>query len=192
MNPIIEFENVEKRFKKTTAVDGLNLVVPEGRILALLGPNGAGKTTTIKTMLNLYQPDGGSVRVMGEDSRRLKPEHFQSIGYVSENQQMPEWMTVGGFLEYCRPMYPTWDAAFCERLREQFALPLGKKLKSLSRGMRMKASLLSSLVYRPKLVVLDEPFTGLDPLVRDEFIRGMLELTEEEGWTVFHLLARHR
>ncbi len=185
MNPIIEFDHMEKRFKKTKAVDGLNLDVPEGSILALLGPNGAGKTTTIKTMLNLYQPDAGSVRVFGEDSRRLKPDHFRSIGYVSENQQMPEWMTVGGFLDYCKPMYPTWDEAFCERLCDQFALPLGKKLKALSRGMRMKAALLSSLVYRPKLVVLDEPFTGLDPLVRDEFIRGMLELTEEAGWTVF-------
>lgn len=185
MKTMIEFDQLVKRFKRTTAVDGLSLSVPEGSILAFLGPNGAGKTTTIKTMLNLYQPDAGSVRVLGVDSRQLKPEQFRSIGYVSENQRMPEWMTVGGFLSYCKPMYPTWDDAFCERLREQFALPRDKKLKAPSRGMKMKAALLSSLAYRPKLVVLDEPFSGLDPLVRDEFIRGMLELTEEEGWTVF-------
>lgn len=185
MTNIIEFENTHKRFGKTKAVDGLDLEVPEGRILAFLGPNGAGKTTTIKTMLNLYQPDQGRAAVLGVDSRRLKPEQFRSIGYVSENQQMPEWMTVGRFLDFCKPMYPTWDDGFCNRLLEQFSLPRDKKLKELSRGMRMKAALLSSLVYRPKLVVLDEPFSGLDPLVRDEFIRGMLELTEQEGWTVF-------
>ena len=185
MTDIIEFDNMEKRFGKTEAVAGLNLKVPEGRILALLGPNGAGKTTTIKTMLNLHQPDAGSARVLGVDSRRLKAEHFRSIGYVSENQQLPEWMTVGAFIKYCKPMYPTWDDAFCKRLLSEFNLPLNKKLRALSRGMRMKAALLSSLAYRPKLVVLDEPFTGLDPLVRDEFIRGMLELTDQEGWTVF-------
>jgi len=185
MTNIIQFENMHKCFGKTAAVDGLDLEVPEGRILAFLGPNGAGKTTTIKTMLNLYQPDEGRVSVLGVDSRKLKPQQFRSIGYVSENQQLPEWMTVGGFLRYCKPMYPTWDDEFCSRLLKQFELPLDKKLKSLSRGMKMKAALLSSLVYRPKLVVLDEPFTGLDPLVRDEFIRGMLELTEQEGWTVF-------
>ena len=185
MSDIIEFKDVHKRFGRSTAVDGLNLKVPEGRILALLGPNGAGKTTTIKTMLNLYQPDRGSARVLGVDSRNLKPEQFRSIGYVSENQELPEWMSVGQYLNYCKPMYPSWDDAFCERLLKEFDLPINRKLKALSRGMKMKAALLSSLVYRPKLVVLDEPFTGLDPLVRDEFIRGMLELTEQEGWTVF-------
>ena len=93
MSDIIEFEDLHKRFGKTKAVDGLSLAVPEGRILALLGPNGAGKTTTIKTMLNLYQPDQGRASVLGVDSRRLRPEQFRSIGYVSENQQLPEWMT---------------------------------------------------------------------------------------------------
>lgn len=185
MNDIIEFDHLQKRFGRTEAVNGLTFTVPEGRIVAFLGPNGAGKTTTIKTMLNLFQPDGGSARVLGVDSRHLKPEQFRSIGYVSENQQLPEWMTVERFLAYCKPMYPTWDDDFCKRLMTQFELPPQTKLRALSRGMKMKAALLSSLVYRPKLVVLDEPFTGLDPLVRDEFIRGMLELTEEEGWTVF-------
>ena len=98
---------------------------------------------------------------------------------------MPEWMTVGQLVDFCRPMYPTWDNAFCAQLLRQFDLPLDRKLKSLSRGMKMKAALLTSLAYRPRLLVLDEPFTGLDPLVREEVIHGMLELTEEENWTVF-------
>jgi len=99
------------------------------------------------------------------------------IGYVSENMELPLWMTVKQFLDYCRPLYPNWDSDFEARLAREFDLPPATKLKDLSRGMRVKAALLSSLAYRPKLVILDEPFSGLDPLVRDEFIRGLLELT---------------
>ncbi len=104
---------------------------------------------------------------------------------MSENQALPDWMTVGQLLTFCRPFYPTWDEAFAARLLAQFQLPLSVRLRDLSRGMRVKASLLSSLAYRPRLLVLDEPFTGLDVLVRDEFIRGILELSEQERWTVF-------
>ncbi|MFO1489163.1 MAG: ABC transporter ATP-binding protein [Verrucomicrobiota bacterium] len=185
MKPIIEIRDLRKKFRKTVAVDGLNLTVPEGAVTAFLGPNGAGKTTTIKCLLNIHCPDAGSIEVMGVDSRRLDAKAFQQIAYVSENQELPLWMTVQQFMDYCRPMYPTWDPAFAAKLLKQFDLPTDAKLKALSRGMRMKAALLGSLAYRPKLVVLDEPFSGLDPLVRDEFIRGMLELTENEGWTVF-------
>ncbi|MBN2451625.1 MAG: ABC transporter ATP-binding protein [Lentisphaeria bacterium] len=185
MDPIIEIRGLRKTFRRTVAVEGLDLDVPEGAITAFLGPNGAGKTTTIKCVLNILAPDSGTIRVLGCDSRCLGPAQFCRIGYVSENQELPLWMTVDGFLAYCRAMYPSWDAGFEAKLRLQFDLPGCTKLGALSRGMRMKAALLSSLAYRPGLVVLDEPFTGLDPLVRDEFIRGLLELTEDEGWSVF-------
>lgn len=182
---MIQLQDLRKTFRHTHAVDGLTLTVPEGKVTAFLGPNGAGKTTTIQCLLGLHRPDGGTATVLGCDSRKLGPQQFVSIGYVSENTELPLWMTVASFLDYCRPLYPKWDRAFEQRLLKQFELPLKSKLKELSRGMRMKAALLSSLAYRPGLVVLDEPFSGLDPLVRDEFIRGLLELTEEEGWTVF-------
>jgi ABC-2 type transport system ATP-binding protein len=185
MNNIIETRDLNRRFHKTDAVDVLNLAVPEGSIFAFLGPNGAGKTTTIKLLMNILRPTGGSATVLGTDSTRLGPREFSQIGYVSENQQMPEWMTVGQLIAFCRPMYPGWDTAFCDKLLKQFDLPLDRKLKALSRGMKVKAALLTSLAYRPRLLVLDEPFTGLDPLVRDEFIRGVLELSEERTWTVF-------
>lgn len=182
---MIQIENLHKRFRNVEAVNGLNLSVPEGQVTAFLGPNGAGKTTTIKCLLNLHRPDSGNATVLGCNSRKLGPTQFAHLGYVSENMELPLWMTVQQFLDYCRPLYPQWDKTFEARLMKQFDLPSKTKLKDLSRGMRMKAALLSSLAYRPKLVVLDEPFSGLDPLVRDEFIRGLLELTEEEGWTVF-------
>jgi ABC-2 type transport system ATP-binding protein len=183
--PIIRIEDFKKSFRRTKAVDGLSLEVPRGQVTAFLGPNGAGKSTTIKSMLNIYRPDGGSIEILGKDSRKLRAKDFRDIGYVSENQELPLWMTVDRFIRYCRPMYPDWDDEFCSRLLKQFDLPLKTKLRALSRGMRMKAALLCSLAYRPKLVVLDEPFSGLDPLVRDEFLTGLLELTGEEGWTVF-------
>lgn len=182
---MIEIHDIHKRFRHTEAVSGLTLNVPAGQVTAFLGPNGAGKSTTIKCLLNLHQPDSGSIAVCGTDSRKLGPDQFTQIGYVSENMELPLWMTVAQFLDYCRPLYPNWDKAFEAKLMQQFELPAQTKLKALSRGMRMKAALLSSLAYRPRLVVLDEPFSGLDPLVRDEFIRGLLELTEQEGWTVF-------
>jgi ABC-2 type transport system ATP-binding protein len=183
--PVILFNGATKRFGKRVAVNCLNLAVPEGSVTAFLGPNGAGKTTAIKLLMGLHAPDGGDVRVLGHDSRKLPAAAFERIGYVSENQRQPLWMTVRQLLDYCRPLYPQWDRELETRLLKEFALPPDQKLKHLSRGQLMKAALLSSLAYRPRLVVLDEPFTGLDPLARDEFIRGLLELTEGENWTVF-------
>jgi ABC-2 type transport system ATP-binding protein len=185
MKNVIETHALARRFGKTDAVRDLALAVPEGSIYAFLGPNGAGKTTTIKMLLNILAPTSGSAAILGVDSKRIGPRELSRIGYVSENQQLPEWMTVGEFIAYCRPMYPDWDTAFCGKLLAQFDLPLDRKLKHLSRGMKVKAALLVSLAYRPRLLILDEPFTGLDPLVRDEFIRGVLELSDQENWTVF-------
>jgi ABC-2 type transport system ATP-binding protein len=182
---IIETESLSRRYGRTEAVHDLTLSVPEGAVFAFVGPNGAGKTTTIKTMMNILEPSSGRATVLGRDSRRLGPAEFRQIGYVSENQDMPGWMSISQLLAYCAPFYPTWDAAFAEDLRRRLDLPLGRKLKDFSRGMRMKAALLSSLAYRPKLLVLDEPFAGLDALVRDEFIQGILELAEQAQWSVF-------
>jgi ABC-2 type transport system ATP-binding protein len=182
---IIQTESLCRRYGRTEAVHDLTLSVPEGAVFAFVGPNGAGKTTTIKTVMNILEPSSGRATVLGTDSRRLGPAEFRQIGYVSENQDLPGWMTISELLDYCAPFYPTWDAAFAEDLRRRLDLPLRRKLKDFSRGMRMKAALLSSLAYRPKLLVLDEPFAGLDALVRDEFIQGILELAEQSQWSVF-------
>ncbi|GHC45996.1 ABC transporter ATP-binding protein [Roseibacillus persicicus] len=189
MSSIIELENLTKNFRKSPAVNDLSLSIPEGAVTAFLGPNGAGKTTTIKCLLNLQVPDSGQAKILGCDSRKLGPKQLQRIGYVSENQQLPSWMNVTQLLDYLRPMYPDWDREFEKKLLREFNIPLKTKLRSLSRGQRMKAALLSSLAYRPQVVVLDEPFSGLDPLVRDEFLHGLLELTEVEGWSV--LISSH-
>ena len=182
---IIETHNLTRRFGRTEAVHALDLTVPAGSVFALLGPNGAGKSTTIKVLMNLLRPTAGTAQVLGVDSRRLGERELAQIGYVSENQQLPLWMTVRQLLDYCRPFYPTWDAALEKKLLQQFDLPEGRKMKHLSRGMLMKTALLSSLAYRPKLLVLDEPFSGLDPLVREELVHGLLEVSELGEWSVF-------
>jgi ABC-2 type transport system ATP-binding protein len=175
----IRTENLVKKFRRVEAVNGLNLDVPEGAVYALVGPNGAGKTTAIKILMNIFRPTSGRAEVLGVEAARIAGRAFTSIGYVSENQELPEWMRVGALLEYLRPFYPSWDRALEDELIRQFDLPRDRKLGDLSRGMRMKAALASALAYHPKLIVLDEPFTGLDPLVRDELIQGLLERVEE-------------
>jgi ABC-2 type transport system ATP-binding protein len=182
---IIETRQLSRKYGRSDALHGLDLTVPAGSIFAFIGPNGAGKTTTIKILMNLIEPTGGEARVLGVDSRKLTPRERRQIGYVSENQRMPEWMTVDQLMRYCRPLYPTWDRELEKRLMRQFELPPDRRLSHLSRGMAMKAALLSSLAYRPRLLVLDEPFSGLDPLVRDEFIKGALVVSQQEEWTIF-------
>jgi ABC-2 type transport system ATP-binding protein len=183
MKLAIRTEKLSRRFGKTVAVDRVDLAVPEGAIYALVGANGAGKTTVIKMLMNIFSPSDGQAEVLGIDARRLAGKAFTRIGYVSENQEMPEWMTTGAMLAYFRSFYPQWDSALEQQLVRQFDLPLKQKLRHLSRGMRMKAAFASSLAYRPSLIVLDEPFSGLDPLVRDELIEGLLDRAPET--TVF-------
>ena len=175
--PAIEAWQLQKSFGKTTALAPLDLVVPRGAIFALVGHNGAGKTTLIKLLLNMIQPTGGSSSVFGSSSATLKGPSFQQIGYVSENQEMPEWMTVGGMMQFLRPFYPKWDEG---SLLADLDLPADRKLKNLSRGMRMKAALASVLAFRPPLIVMDEPFSGLDPLVRDELIETLMDRISDE------------
>jgi ABC-2 type transport system ATP-binding protein len=176
---MIQATELWKRFGICDALRGLNLAVPEGSAFALIGANGAGKTTAIKTLMNILEPSRGSVNVLGVDSRRISPRELAQIGYVSENQDMPARLTVIQFLNYLRPFYSTWDAGLEKELLRQLRLPLERKIRDLSHGMRMKLALACALPFRPKLLVLDEPFSGLDPLVRDEFMGGLLQQAGE-------------
>ncbi|HEY5227479.1 MAG TPA: ABC transporter ATP-binding protein [Opitutaceae bacterium] len=176
----IECSNLGRSFGRVTALQNLNLEVPAGSFFALLGPNGAGKTTLLKLLLNLLQPSAGSAKVLGQESVGLGAADFQRIGYVAEGQDLPDWMTVAQLMDFCRPLYPTWDRALEKRLIGTFDLPVDRKLRTVSRGTRMKAALLSNLAFRPELLLLDEPFSGLDPLMRDDFIQGLLELPGDD------------
>jgi ABC-2 type transport system ATP-binding protein len=184
MSDVLTTHNLSKRYRKLVALDKLSLTVPEGSVYALLGANGAGKTTALKLMMNLHPATSGEATVLGIDSRKLQGRHFEQIGYVSENQDQPGWMTMSYLLRYLKPFYPTWDDARASELVTQFRLPLDRPIKHFSRGMQMKASLASSLAYHPKLLVLDEPFSGLDPLTREELIEALLECGPETSIVV--------
>jgi ABC-2 type transport system ATP-binding protein len=172
---IIEATRVAKRFGRFEAIEDLSLRVPEGSVFALIGPNGAGKTTTLRMLMNILRPDHGEIRVLGTLSTRIGPHDFQRIGYVSESQKPPAGLTLAQFFDYLRSLYPSWDRGLERELCDQFELPPARKLKHLSHGMRLKALLVGALAFRPRLLVLDEPLSGLDTLVRDEVVNGLLQ-----------------
>ena len=171
---MIQAVDLWKKFGKHDALRGLTFTVPEASAFALIGANGAGKTTAIRILMNILQPTRGSATILGVDSRRISPRELCRIGYVSENQEMPEGLTVAQYLNYLRPFYPAWDRDLERSIRRDLRLPPDRRIRDLSHGMRMKMSLACALPFRPKLLVLDEPFSGLDPLVRDEFMEGLL------------------
>ena len=189
MANVIETVGLARRFGHLYAVNGLNLQVPQGSTFALIGPNGAGKTTTLKVLMNLLKRTAGTAMVLGTDSRRIRPAILQRIGYISENQRLPDWMTPSELFAYCRPLYPTWDDALCRRLQTDLRLSSNAPLRQLSRGTRMKVALLASLAYAPEVVVLDEPFSGLDPLARDELAQALSSIGRDRPLT--SLIASH-
>jgi ABC-2 type transport system ATP-binding protein len=193
---IIETQNLTKKFWRHEAVLGVNLTVTEGSICALVGANGAGKTTLMRVLVDVLGPDEGSARVLGVDSRRLTSHDRQRIGYLTESQKLPDRLSAAQYFDYLRALYTTWDRSLETQLREQFQLPPKRSIGKLSHGMRMKVMLIGVLAFRPKLLILDEPLSGLDPLVRDEVMAGLLsqagdttilisshELSEIEGCT---------
>jgi len=183
MTAAIQMLDLTKHYRSLFALDRVNLEVPEGSVYALVGPNGAGKTTSIKILMNLIAASSGHAAVLGVDSKLIRGKAYTQIGYVSENQQSLDWMKVGDQFNYLRPFYPTWDRELEDSLVRQFDLTRNRKIKALSRGMKMKLALASALAFHPKLIVLDEPFGGLDPLVRDQLIEGLLDRASDS--TIF-------
>jgi ABC-2 type transport system ATP-binding protein len=176
---MIRIESLWKKFGRFEALRGLSFDVPDGSAFAMIGANGAGKTTTIKVLMNILEPTRGSATLLGVNSRKISARELAQIGYVSENQGMPSRLTVEEYTSYLRLFYPTWDRDLELSISRQLRLPLDRKIGDLSHGMRMKMALMCALPYRPRLLILDEPFSGLDPLVRDEFMEGLLDQAGE-------------
>jgi len=176
---IVEFRNVTKLYGRHCALRDFSVNVPEGSAFALVGTNGAGKTTAIKCLMNLIPLSHGRLSVLGTDSRLLSTREFSRIGYVSENQALPRSIRVGDYLRYLRPFYSTWDIELEQRLIRQLRLPEDRKIGELSHGTRVKMALACALSFRPVLLVLDEPFSGLDPLMRDELTDTLMAQLEE-------------
>ncbi len=187
----IELHNVAKRFGSHRVLESVTLSVPRGQTFAFLGRNGAGKTTTIHMLLGLLNPDAGRIRVLGLDPAKQALEIRRRIGFMAEDQVMFGWMRVSELLGFMAPFYPTWDQQLAERYVRQFELPLKTRVKHLSKGQSVRLALLLALVHRPELVILDDPTLGLDPIMRKEFLRDVIEHLQSNRITVFfssHLL----
>jgi ABC-2 type transport system ATP-binding protein len=187
--PVIQTRGLSHRFGRSWALRDVDLEVPEGSLYALLGTNGAGKTTLLKILTGLLRPTSGEALLRNRRADRLTTADRARIGYVAEGQELPSWMTLAQLEAYLAPLYSTWDAHLAEELRDRFRLPARRKIRKLSRGEQMKVALLTSLAPRPEILIMDEPFTGMDALVKDELVFGLLELAQDEEWTV--LLCSH-
>jgi ABC-2 type transport system ATP-binding protein len=188
---VVEIEKVTRRFGATTALDDVTLSVPRGTVFGLVGVNGAGKTTLLRHVLGLLKAQSGRVRVFGLDPVADPVGVLSRIGYLSEDKDLPDWMRVDELLHYSRAFYPSWDDQYAEELRQTFDLDPAKKIRQLSRGQRARAGLLAALAYRPEILVLDEPSSGLDPIVRRDILAAIIRTIFEEGRTVLfssHLL----
>jgi ABC-2 type transport system ATP-binding protein len=189
--PIVEIRGLTRQFDKKIALADVSLVVPRGGVFGLIGGNGAGKTTLIKHMLGMLKAQSGTVRVFGLDPVQDPVGTLGRIGYLSEERDLPDWMRLGELLRYTQAFYPNWDATYAEELRQTFDLDANAKVKTLSRGQRARAGLLVALAHRPELLVLDEPSSGLDPVVRRDILGAIIRTIADEGRTVLfssHLL----
>ena len=180
----IRFESVSKFFGKVRALDSVDFALERGSIFCLLGANGAGKSTALRLLLNRMAPTSGAIRVLDKPAPHLRSDDFRRIAFVSESQKLYDWMTLSAQIRAVKPLYPNWDDGYCGKLIELFRLPLDRKIKTLSRGMRMKVKMLLAFSFQPEVVVMDEPFTGLDPIVRQECIEGLIDWANEGDRTL--------
>jgi ABC-2 type transport system ATP-binding protein len=188
---VIAVTGLTRHFGDRAALDDVSVFVPRGSVLGLVGENGAGKTTLIKHLLGSLKPQTGSVRLFGLDPVGDPVGVLSRVGYLSERRDLPGWMRVAEFMRYTQAFYPGWDEAYAGTLLNQFQLDPAQRLKTLSQGQQAKIGLLTALAYRPELLILDEPSSGLDPVVRRDILEAIIRLVAEEGRTVLfssHLL----
>ncbi|MDA8020549.1 MAG: ABC transporter ATP-binding protein [Thermoanaerobaculia bacterium] len=188
---IIEIDQLSRRFGSKTALDDATIRVPRGLVFGLVGENGAGKTTMIKHILGLLKAEHGAVRVFGRDPVAEPVAVLARLGYLSEDRCLPQWMRVDELMRYTKAFYPGWDDDFATQLCETFELDPRQKIRSLSRGQHVRTGLLIALAHRPELLVLDEPSSGLDPVVRRDILEAIIRTVADEGRTILfssHLL----
>ena len=188
---IISVKGLTRVFGRKTALRNVDLSVSRGRVFGLVGENGAGKTTLINHLIGSLNAQQGSVRVFGRNPVKDPKSVLGRIGYLSEERNLPHWMRIDELLLYTKAFYPDWDVSYAEELREMFRLDPSSKIKELSQSQRAKAALLTALAHRPPLLLLDEPSSGLDPVVRRDILDAIIRTAADEGRTVLfssHLL----
>ncbi len=182
-NMAIELDGVCKSYR-FFALDNIRLQLPRGMIMGLIGPNGAGKSTTIRILMGLVHQQSGDVRVLGHGMPDEQVAAKWEIGFASEDMRLYDSLTLGWHMNFIQSIYPKWDAAYAQLLLKRFGLRAEQKIKGLSHGQRVKATLLLVLARRPQLLVLDEPTTGLDPVARHEILRELTDVMADEDRSV--------
>ena len=188
---VVDVANVSRWFGPKPALDGVSFQAMEGHVYGLVGANGAGKTTLIKHLLGLLRARSGSVRVFGLDPVRHLVDVLSRVGYLSEDQELPEWMRVDELMRYTQAFHANWDMAYARELLDTFALDASRKITDLSKGMRAQVGLVAAVAHRPALLILDEPSSGLDPVVRRDILDAIVRTVADDGRTVIfssHLL----
>src|SRR5215831_10554718 len=188
---IIEIHNLSRCFGSKNALKDVSLSVPRGTVFGLVGENGAGKSTLIKHILGLWRAEAGQVRVFGHDPVSNPVAVLERTGYLSEQPDLPDWMRVYEYMRYIQAFYPKWDVPYAESLRAQFGVDRNARVRVLSKGQRAKLGLLAAQAHRPDLLLLDEPSSGLDPIVRNDILAAIIRTIADSGRTVFfssHLL----
>ena len=179
----IELCGVSKKYRRFT-LDNIDLKLPNGQIMGLIGANGAGKSTTIRIVMGLVHQDSGEARVLGYGMPAEQVAAKWSIGFASEDMRLYDSMTLGWHMNFISSIFPGWDASYAQLLLKRFGLPADQKLKGMSHGQRVKAALLLVLARKPKLLVLDEPTTGLDPVARHEILRELTKVMADDGRSI--------
>ena len=181
---VVSVKSLSRKFGKNQALKNVSLTFQEGCVHGIVGENGAGKSTLIKHMLGLYRAQKGSVSVFGVDPVKEPAQVLGQIGYVSEEPELPGWMTVSEYLNYMSAFYGDWDKQYQKKLVDLYELDLIKRTSQLSKGQRARVALCAAQAHRPKLLLLDEPSSGLDPIVRRDILNVAMETVKEDGRTV--------
>ncbi|MBT3860186.1 MAG: ABC transporter ATP-binding protein [Gammaproteobacteria bacterium] len=187
----VEVSELSRRFGNTQALDKVNFRAEKGKVYGLVGANGAGKSTLIKHIMGLLRAKSGSVQVFGQNPVHHPESVLSRMGYLSENRDIPDWMTIEELMRYTQAYHQNWDVAYAEELLATFDLDQSKKIRDLSRGMRAQVALVNAVAHRPELLILDEPSSGLDAVVRMDILNTVVRTISDEGRTVIfssHLL----
>ena len=188
---IVDVNDLSRSFGHKIALNGVTFRAGAGQVYGLVGSNGAGKTTLLKHLLGLLRAQSGSVRVFGLDPVRDPVGVLGRVGYLSEERELPEWMRIDELMSYTQAYHPTWDMSYARELIGTFGLDPSKKIKELSKGMRAQAGLVAAVAHRPELLILDEPSSGLDAVVRRDILDAIVRTVADDGRTVIfssHLL----
>lgn len=184
MAPILEIKNLKKDFKDFS-LKNISFTLEKGFIMGFIGPNGAGKSTTIKLIMNLLKKDAGEIKVFGLDNVKNENEIKNRIGFVYDENYFYEELTISEMKRIIAPLYKNWSDECFNRYLKEFTLSPKKKIKELSKGMKMKFSLAIALSHQAELIIMDEPTSGLDPLIRNELLDIFSYLIQDENKGIF-------